>query len=296
MTQGHSFVTLGNDRIMLGVINKENPVICWWSGGVTSAVACKLAIDLFGVDNCRVIMIDTGNEDDDTYRFQGDCAKWFGLTGGIETISSVGEGSKYSSIEDVWYDFESLNVATGAICSATLKREVRVDFQRRNKFSYQVFGFDIDESRRAKNIKKSYPASMPIFPLMLAGYTKKDCIKIIQDAGIEIPRMYHLGFHNNNCFKTGCVQGGIGYWQKIMIEFPEKFEKMASVEHELTDLKGKPVTCLRDQSNAAKKSGVFNVFLKPHPDYPNHKDITMMKGRPVEPLVECNGFCGTFPS
>lgn len=27
--------------------------------------------------------------------------------------------------------------------------------------------------------------------------------------------MYKLGFTNNNCFGTGCVQGGIGYWQKV---------------------------------------------------------------------------------
>lgn len=34
-------------------------IICWWSGGITSAVACKLAIDMYGKDRCRVIMIDT---------------------------------------------------------------------------------------------------------------------------------------------------------------------------------------------------------------------------------------------
>ena len=48
-------------------------VICWWSGGVTSAVACKLTIDTFGKDNCRVIFIDTENEHMDTYRFMEDC-------------------------------------------------------------------------------------------------------------------------------------------------------------------------------------------------------------------------------
>ena len=26
----------------------ENKVIAWWSGGITSAVACKLAIDIYG--------------------------------------------------------------------------------------------------------------------------------------------------------------------------------------------------------------------------------------------------------
>jgi len=34
-------------------------IICWWSGGITSAVACKIAIDSFGIENCQVIMIDT---------------------------------------------------------------------------------------------------------------------------------------------------------------------------------------------------------------------------------------------
>ena len=63
-------------------------VICWWSGGITSAVACKVAIDLYGKDNCEVIMIDTHNEHSDTYRFKDDCSKWYGLP--IKTISAIG--------------------------------------------------------------------------------------------------------------------------------------------------------------------------------------------------------------
>jgi hypothetical protein len=52
-------------------------IVCWWSGGVTSAVACKIALDLYGKENCRIIMIDTKNEDDDTYRFYADCQIWY---------------------------------------------------------------------------------------------------------------------------------------------------------------------------------------------------------------------------
>ena len=63
---------------------------------------------------------------------------------------------------------------------------------------------------------------------------------------------------------------------------------MAKVEHELTDMKGEPVTMLKDQS---KNGGL--VFLKPHKDYPNVKDISMMKGREPQPLTDCNGLaCG----
>ena len=277
-------------------VSKKKDVICWWSGGVTSAVACNIAKEIYGLKRCRFIMIDTKNEDEDTYRFKKDCEKWYGKE--IEIISAIGD--KYDSIEDVWYDNLSLNVARGAICSSSLKKDVRVQFQRKNEYDYQVFGFDFSEVNRGINLKKNYAVAKPIFPLFLYGLSKKDCINIINDAGIEIPNMYKMGFHNNNCFGTGCVQGGVGYWQKMKEEHPDKFESMAKIEHELTDLKGKPVTMLKDQSKEAKdkvketgdKTNQL-VFLLPHKDYPNHKDISMMKGFKLENLSECNGFCGT---
>lgn len=265
-------------------------IACWWSGGITSAVACKIAIDTFGKDRCRVIMIDTQNEHEDTYRFKKDCEKWYELE--IEVITGIGD--KYDSIQDVWIKNKSLNVAHGAICSTDLKRKVRKDWQKVNQYTYQVFGFEFDkkECNRALSLKLNHPDSRPLYPLLMYGYNKEICINIVQEAGIEIPIMYKLGFRNNNCFGTGCVQGGIGYWQKMKMDFPDKFEKMAEMEHKLTDLQQKPVTMLKDQSNKAKESGKTLVFLKPHPDYPDYKCIDDMPGRKVEPLFECNGFCG----
>jgi len=265
-----------------------NKVIGWWSGGITSAVTCRLIADIYGIDNCRFIFIDTFNEDDDTYRFKADCEKWYEKE--IETITGIGD--EYKSIQDVWFKYLSLNVSKGAICSSELKREVRKEWQRNNEFRCQAFGFEFDEYNRARSLSLNYPESKPIFPLFLYAYDKSKCIEIVQEAGIEPPRMYQLGFHNNNCFKTGCVQGGIGYWQKMARDFPEKFDAMARIEHELTDLKGKPVTMCKDQSNEAKESGNTLVFLKPHPDYPDIKDVSMMKGREPKPLFECNGMCG----
>ena len=267
----------------------NSKIICWWSGGITSAVACNIAIELYGKENCRVIFIDTKNEDDDTYRFMKDCEKWYGIE--IETITGV--GNKYESIQDVWIKNKSLNVASGAICSSELKKRVREVWQKDNEWKHQVFGFELDEAKRAKSMVLNHPKTKPIFPLMMYGLRKKDCINIVEEEGIEAPRMYKLGFLNNNCFKTGCVQGGIGYWQKMQREFPDKFNKMAEMEHLLTDKKGAPVTMLKDQSNEAKNSGSQLVFLKPHPKYPTIKDISMLKGREPQPLFECNGFCGT---
>lgn len=262
--------------------SKDSPVIAWWSGGADSAVVGKLCQEWFGYDCVRFIFIDTKNEDADTYRFKKDCEEWYSKE--IETISS----KEYDSIEEVWEDYMSLNVATGAICSTELKRKVRQDFQNKNYFSYQAFGFDISEVNRATNMRKNYPDSRPIFPLIYELMKKGDSIKILQKEGIELPLPYRMGYTNNNCFKTGCVKGGIGYWQKIQVDTPIKFDEMAAREHRLTDLKGSPVTICKDQS---KGGGL--VFLRPHPVYPLIKDLSMMKGKMAEPLMECNGFCSS---
>lgn len=269
------------------IVTKNIPVIAWWSGGLRSAVTCKLCVDWFGIENVRIVFIDTKNEDDDTYRFKSECEKWYGKE--IETISS----KEYDNIEDVWFDHLSLGLAKGARCSLDLKIKVRQDFTKRNKFSFQAFGYDNEETGRANDMKNSNPHLRPIFPLLMMWYSKHDCVKVVQNANgifltISLPKPYRIGLENNNCFKTGCVSGGIGYWQWMEKNEPEKFDKMADREHSITDLKGKPVTICKDQS---KGGGL--VFLKPHPKYPEMKDISMMKGRPPEKLIECNGFCQT---
>lgn len=264
-------------------MKQNNKIIAWWSGGITSAVTCKICIDLYGLENVEIIFIDTFNEDEDTYRFKKDCEVWYGKE--IQTITGIGD--KYKCIQEVWLKHKSLNVANGAVCSSELKRQVREVWQKNNYFKHQAFGFELDEVKRAKSMTLNHPKAKAIYPLLLYGFSKKDCIKLVQDAGLEVPRMYQLGFLNNNCFKTGCVQGGIGYWQKMKREFPDKFNAMADMEHKLTELKGKPVTMLKDQS---KNGGL--VFLKYNINYPEIKDISKMKGREPEPLFECNGFCG----
>jgi len=291
---------------------RNKKIICWWSGGITSAVACKIALDMFsGANNCRVIMIDTKNEESDTYRFKRDCEAWYGIP--IESITGItpdGEGAstfvstgiEYGNIQEVWTKHKSLNVATGAVCSYKLKRRVREVWQESNEYDYQVFGFEFDkkEMNRALSLSRNHPKANGIYPLLMIGYSKEDCLRIVQEAGIQIPIAYRLGFKNNNCLGTGCVQGGIGYWQKMKRDFPSKFEAMAEMEHKLTDLRGEPVTMLKDQGKEASQVVAESndswrrlVFLKRHKDYPELKCIDDMKQMDVVPLVDCNGFCGT---
>jgi 3'-phosphoadenosine 5'-phosphosulfate sulfotransferase (PAPS reductase)/FAD synthetase len=99
-------------------------VISWWSGGITSAVACRLALEKY--DNVKLVYIETGSHHEDTLRFKKDCEKWYGKE--IETITGLGD--KYNTIQDVWIKHKSLNVANGAIFSSELTKQVRIKWQK----------------------------------------------------------------------------------------------------------------------------------------------------------------------
>lgn len=252
-------------------------------------MACKLALDEYSDKfDVQIVFIDTKNEHEDTYRFLKDCSEVYGKE--IKTIVS----DKWASVEDVWRTRKSLNISMGATCSAEIKKRTRVQFQDPEFDFGQIFGFDYtkSEQRRAANMLKNYPEINPLFPLIEEKYTKERCINELESWGVQIPQAYLSGFQNNNCFKTGCVQGGIGYWQKIQREFPEKFAYMVNIEREISKDKGEPVTICKDQAKGGKKL----LFLEHNPDFPNVGDISQKEGRPPESLLECNGFCSTKES
>jgi hypothetical protein len=69
-------------------------------------------------------------------------------------------------------------------------------------------------------------------PLMEDGLTHDDCLILLKRAGIELPEMYKLGYAHNNC--KGCVKStSAGYWNKIRVDFPVDFKRMAEASRVL---------------------------------------------------------------
>ena len=209
-----------------------NFILSWFSCGITSAVACKLALDKYKNVEFYYMEIDTAHPDNE--RFIADCEKWFGKE--IKDIRSAKYKDQFDVIEQTGY----VNGVDGARCTLELKKNVRFDLEKRMKpdlfepdrpqYIHQVHGFEWDVSQitRAIDYAKDYSYTKPLFPLIEDKLTKENCAQIILDAGIKLPTMYELGYNNNNCI--GCVKGGKGYWNKIRIDFPETFDRMAKTE------------------------------------------------------------------
>lgn len=91
-----------------------------------------------------------------------------------------------------------------------------------------VIGMKREEADRLVNTMTDYDHE---FPLIENGFTKEDCHALAKELGLKRPVMYDLGYPNNNC--VGCVKGGMGYWNKIRVDFPEVFERRARQEREI---------------------------------------------------------------
>ena len=201
-------------------------LIGWFSGGVTSAVAIKEALN-YGFE-VRIIYFETGQHHFDHSRFLRQCEKWYGQR--IEVMKN----QKYLNPIDVCRRDKFINGPSGARCTLKMKKELRWQVEKEAPdYDGQIFGFEHDKKQinRAIRFEEQYPEARAVFPLIELGMDKEACMNIMAREGIELPEMYKLGYHNSNCI--GCVKGGMGYWNKIRVDFPMIFEEMSKVEREV---------------------------------------------------------------
>ena len=198
-------------------------VLAWFSCGAASAVAAKLTVEKYG-DRAEVLYCDTlAYEHPDNARFLTDVASWLGVP--ITVLKS----DTYTDIFDVFQRTRWLVGVGGARCTTELKKNVRTAYQQPD--DVHVFGFTADEYHRVTRFRQQQPDIFAEFPLVDQHVTKAECHQRIAAAGIETPAMYRLGYANNNCI--GCVKGGMAYWNRIRVDFPASFDRMAKMEREL---------------------------------------------------------------
>lgn len=174
----------------------------------------------------KYIYIDIDNQHPDSMRFIKDCEIALGKP--IEILKS-----NYGSVENVIRQFRYINGAKGAKCTQILKKRVRKEweyFHQDCNLTY-VWGYDKNEQIRADRLDEATPNIKNQYPLIERNLTKENAHAILNSLGIRRPEMYEMGYLNNNCI--GCVKGGRGYWNRIRVDFPEVFDRMAQLERQI---------------------------------------------------------------
>ena len=194
--------------------------VAWFSTGVSSFIACYLTTDIEKIMYCHI-----EDQHPDSMRFLSDCEKV--LDKKINIISSP-----YRNVENVIQQFRFINSPYGAKCTEILKRRVRKEWERQqNEPITYVWGYDVSEKHRAERIEESMPEFKHEFPLIENGLSKSDCHGLLCKLGVKRPKIYDLGYPNNNCI--GCIKGGMWYWNKIRKDLPEVFKRRAKQEREI---------------------------------------------------------------
>jgi hypothetical protein len=235
-------------------------VLCWFSCGAASAVATKLALAQFADREVVIARCVVREEHPDNDRFAADCEAWFGrpIT---NMIAEEYDGSVFEVIRRRNY----ISGIKGAPCTMLLKKKVREDFQRPD--DVHVFGYCAEEQERYDSFLDANNIDCAV-PLIDKKLTHADTLAMVQNAGIELPEMYKLGYQHNNCIM--CVKAsGAGYFNKMKIDFPVQFDRMAKVSRAL----GVRMT----------RKGTTRIFLD---------ELEPGTGRYLEePEIQCGIFC-----
>ena len=226
--------------------------LVFFSGGIGSYVTAKRVIAEHGKENVILLFTDTKMEDADLYRFLHEGAEKF--------------QAELIIIEDgrtPWEVFEQekfIGNSRISNCSKYLKQRLSKRWMRKNFKYHEVIlymGIDWSEEHRTKMPIKSWAPYEVKFPMCEEPYlTKEEMLQELKEDGIEIPRLYTLGYAHNNCGGF-CVKAGLGHFKHLYKTQPELYkwheEKEQALMKVIYEETGEKRTIIKRQKNNIKR-------------------------------------------
>ncbi len=220
-----------------------------YSGGLGSYFTVRRLLEK-GINKNNIILLftDTKIEDKELYEFLDATSEKLGIP-----ITNVSDGR---NIWDVFKDQKYLGNSRADPCSRVLKREVSRKFigQFDPESVIIYLGYDWTEIHRYEKAKIAWLPYKIKSPMCEKPYlTKNDMKRELVLDGIELPRLYKLGFTHNNC-GGGCVKAGIGHFKLLLDVLPCVYEEWENNEQMMRDYLGKDVSILRRTRNGTKSN------------------------------------------
>lgn len=207
---------------------ENDRILVWFSCGATSTAVCYLMREY---ENAEFLYCATNSEHPSNITLLHQVENW------IDRPIKILKSDQYTDIWDVFEKTRWLVGPKGARCTVELKKALRQRYEDYNDI--QVFGFDYSKEeiiRTNKFIERNQEVKL-YAPLIEKKITKPMALEIIRQSNmVDMPFMYQKQksggpYNHNNCI--GCVKGQSGYWNKIRIDFPDVFARMAKVEREI---------------------------------------------------------------
>ena len=210
------------------------------SGGVGSYFTLKRVLEKNNKEDVIAVFMDTLAEDGDLYRFLCDIERKLDIK-----IIRLCVGK--TPIE-LAFEKKYLWNSRVAQCSIKLKSK---PFREWLNSTYKpsecilYLGIDWTETHRKDAIIRNYEPYRVEFPMCEKPYLdKNEMVELLKYEGIEIPRLYKLGFAHNNC-KGCCVKAGIGQYRNLLLKDRITYLEMENKEEAFRQKYGKDVSILK---------------------------------------------------
>lgn len=241
--------------------------IVQYSGGICSFFTAKRVVEKYSKENVVLLFCDTLIEDEDLYRFINDTVMYLKC----EFVRLIEGRTPF----EVYQDVNFLGNSRVAHCSKILKSNKAKKWLKehyRPKDCVLYLGIDWTEVHRCEAITKNWAPYKVEFPMCEKPYlTKSDMQEELKQIGIEVPRLYKLGFAHNNCGGF-CCKAGQGHWVNVLKTMPEKFEFYENQEQEIIKKIGKDVSMMKKVRDGETQTYTLKQLRE---DYEKNKQIDM---------------------
>lgn len=231
--------------------------VVMFSGGLGSWRAAKRVAAEYGNTALTLLFADTLMEDPDLYRFLREAAA---DVGGKLVVVTEGR-----TPWDVFHDVRFLGNSRVDPCSRVLKREPLRKWLVENtdpKHCTIYLGIGHDEAHRFVNAERNHApwaVRAPLCEDVSIPLSINAARQELSAAGIELPRLYQLGFSHNNCGGF-CVKAGHASFAKLHAELPEVYARHETAEEGFRAFIGKDVAVMTDRRGGTKKPLTMKAF------------------------------------
>lgn len=140
-------------------------IVAWFSGGITSAVACKLTLEKY--PDAEIVFIETGSHHPDLMRFLKDCENWFGKE------ITILQHETLKSVDDAIRRYKFINSPHGARCTKTLKSEVREKWEK-TRPDIQTYVWGVRTRSKGRSASKKTCRQAAVTQPLISSYRRED--------------------------------------------------------------------------------------------------------------------------
>ena len=175
----------------------------------------SVALDIEYKHMLKKLFSDTHNESDETYSFK----HYYENELGIEVITLDDPVQGHSSLYDYCVAYKTVPHRAFRWCTDKFKRHRVSQVYKDDPEPVVFMGIAYDERHRAKLEKKGKVTYK--YPLVENGVTRKQCIEIIEEAGVRVPPKSGCWF---------CPFQSKQSWLRLLRDHPDQYELAVQLE------------------------------------------------------------------